>query len=474
MKNAFEPFRLFLTKNSDRAVYRFYPDRLNNSADLFRKKFPNIQPYYAVKANNHPKIISQLSSLGFSFDCASLKELKMWGVTKAERLCFSSLRRQSSVPPMFCSHRRKATQTLGLPPLTSSPHSPITSSTYTPLTPLALFGKFMGGYPPPIFANPFKMASHLRYANKHGINLMTADCVEELEKISQYHPNAEVLLRIAVDDSKSICKFNKKFGLVPSYDNLEKIFSNKYSKGIKKVGVSFHVGSGCLSADSYTDAILKSRYVFDFAKKYGLNFNILDIGGGFIQKEPILTEVSDAVQSSLQKYFGSESSHFKIIAEPGRFMVANVADLYVKVIGKKAESQGIKYYINSSVYGAFNCKVFDYATFQFDIYRKKSIHAEGMPETLCIKKDSQGIWRDTGFSTTPVMGKNSTVFGATCDSLDVILENVSIPELEIGDYLCFRDMGAYTYSASSEFNGIRHPLVYYRDAFTWCPQIMSP
>ena len=51
----------------------------------------------------------------------------------------------------------------------------------------------------------------------------------------------------------------------------------------------------------------------------------------------------------------------------------------------------------------------------------------------------------------------STVFGPTCDGLDTILENTRLPKLKIGDYLAFENMGAYTISSGSSFNGFTTP-----------------
>lgn len=47
------------------------------------------------------------------------------------------------------------------------------------------------------------------------------------------------------------------------------------------VGISFHVGSGCLDRSIYAEAISAARNLFDFAESVGYNFNLLDIGGGF-------------------------------------------------------------------------------------------------------------------------------------------------------------------------------------------------
>ena len=48
---------------------------------------------------------------------------------------------------------------------------------------------------------------------------------------------------------------------------------------------------------------------------------------------------------------------------------------------------------------------------------------------------------------------STTVFGPTCDSIDVVARSVLLPKLEIGDWVYFQNMGAYTMAAASSFNG---------------------
>ncbi len=93
---------------------------------------------------------------------------------------------------------------------------------------------------------------------------MTADSTEELTKIEKHCSKADVVMRIAVDDSNSLCKFNKKFGLYPDKLNLKKWF-DKFDtlRKLNLVGVSFHVGSGCSSAVSYRRAIEDARKCFE-------------------------------------------------------------------------------------------------------------------------------------------------------------------------------------------------------------------
>lgn len=51
--------------------------------------------------------------------------------------------------------------------------------------------------------------------------------------------------------------------------------------------------------------------------------------------------------------------------------------------------------------------------------------------------------------------ENSTLFGMTCDGLDIITKNMQIPtEMKISDWICLSGMGAYTYGPRSTFNGM--------------------
>jgi len=46
----------------------------------------------------------------------------------------------------------------------------------------------------------------------------------------------------------------------------------------------------------------------------------------------------------------------------------------------------------------------------------------------------------------------SVLAGPTCDSIDVINEQLELPKLNVGDLIVGRAMGAYTWASASEFN----------------------
>lgn len=91
------------------------------------------------------------------------------------------------------------------------------------------------------------------------------------------------------------------------------------------------------------------------------------------------------------------------------------------------------YYINDGVYGSFNCLLYDHA--EVDIF---ALGPKDMEPSL-----------------------SSSVWGPTCDGLDCVLSSTLLPCLDIGDWLYFPNMGAYTLAAGSTFNGMPRPNVYH-------------
>ena len=108
--------------------------------------------------------------------------------------------------------------------------------------------------------------------------------------------------------------------------------------------------------------------------------NLLDIGGGFPgypsseSDEPSFEELASTINCAIKKNFSDPN--IRIIAEPGRFMVASAYTLVTKVTTVRdtsAKGGDVRYYINDGVYGSFNNIIYD--------------HAKPMPELLhSIKK----------------------------------------------------------------------------------------
>ncbi|KAF8889237.1 ornithine decarboxylase [Mucidula mucida] len=261
----------------------------------------------------------------------------------------------------------------------------------------------------------------LALAARAGVDKMTFDNADELHKIARAHPRAKLVIRILADDSKSICAFNVKFGTPVS--NVPALLAKARELHLDVIGVSFHVGSGCYDPSVYTDAIMRCKQVFDMAEEAGYHFNFLDCGGGF--EDSLFEQAARYLRDAIDEYFPDRNG-IKIIAEPGRYYVANAFRLAANIIAKRTptiqgeEKPDVMYYINDGVYGSFNCLMFD--------------HAVAQPYRL----------------------------GPTCDSIDKICVQTMLPErLQIGDWLGFDNMGAYTICAASQFNGFEISKVVY-------------
>ncbi|KAM4598208.1 ornithine decarboxylase-like [Polymixia lowei] len=301
-----------------------------------------------------------------------------------------------------------------------------------------------------IYAHTCKPESHIRYACTHGVQMMTFDSQEELSKIARCHTSAKLVLRIAVDDSKALVKLSAKFGA--SLVSAGQLLTGARDLGLEVVGVSFHVGSGCTDSSAFKKAIADARYVFDIAKLMGFQMSLLDIGGGFPGTDDFQVtfgEISADVNQALDEVFPPDCG-VQIIAEPGRYYVTSVFTLAVNVIAKKvmmkeaAEHNGnkvsspdkeIMYYVNDGVYGSMSFLIND------------PVQGKVSPDLLRTVEDGEQRY-------------GGVVWGPTCDSQDLITDSCFLPELQEGDWLLFRNMGAYTVSVSTDFNGFNKANIY--------------
>jgi len=278
--------------------------------NIFKTNLPRVRPYYAVKCNSDPAMISLIHALGGGFDCASQREME-------------------------------ACKDLGLDYATDV-----------------------------IFANPCKQISHMEHAKKIGVEWATVDNAFELKKMAEYWPECKVVLRILVDDSKSVCQFSSKYGA--QVEDCEYLISYAKELGLQVVGVSFHVGSGCYDSKSFEKAIRDAKTVFEMAEKIGYKFNLLDIGGGFpgsTDIKPNFVDIAKILSPLLDKLFDED---VKIIAEPGRYFASACHTLVCNIFGKRDvfskkslethnKKQEYMYYINDGLYHSFSCLFFDHA-----------------------------------------------------------------------------------------------------------------
>ncbi|KAK7807515.1 hypothetical protein U0070_001318 [Myodes glareolus] len=95
-----------------------------------------------------------------------------------------------------------------------------------------------------IYANPCKQVSQIKYAASSGVQMMTLDSEIELMTVTRAHPKAKLVLWIATDDSKAVCRLSVKFGATLKTSRL--LLERAKELNIDVIGVSFHVGEWIL------------------------------------------------------------------------------------------------------------------------------------------------------------------------------------------------------------------------------------
>ena len=278
-----------------------------------------------------------------------------------------------------------------------------------------------------LYAHPMKSERDIQTIDTLGIKTTVVDSVEECAKLDMCKWSGDAYLRVAVGDKGSKMPFSAKFGA--SESEVELIA--KQSK-VHLSGVSFHVGSGCQDPAQYTKAIdYVATSVFNLLRKYGHSPKVIDIGGGFSANPEEFDKTAAAIKEGLKVV----PKPVKVIAEPGRYFAQPSQDLFVKVIAKKRGLNGVgwRYVIDESLYGHFSCIPFDHQT----------------PAWFRVPQSELDSTKKRTYS-------EAILFGRTCDSLDVIAKGV-IENLEVGDWLYFPMMGAYTSATASEFNGFPKP-----------------
>ncbi|MCX7083631.1 MAG: type III PLP-dependent enzyme [Methylococcales bacterium] len=360
-----------LAKTHGTPLFIIDHDELRSNYAIFKENLPRVQAYYAVKANPDPIIVKTLFEAGASFDVSSIAEFN---------IVFENIKDLSE----------------------QDQHQWIWDNI--------------------IYANPIKAEETLRELDKYQ-PLMTFDNREEVFKIRDHSPNARVVLRLRVSNAGAMVELSSKFGA--SHDEALELIFEAVNAGLTVAGLSFHVGSQTTNFENYMQAINMAALIFKEVKERGYDkMDLLDIGGGF----PAPYDESVKPFSELAKRINTELDRLipediKIIAEPGRFMVATTATAVSKIIGKAVRHGKLCYYIDDGVYHTFSGVIFDHCQYHFDAFK------EG-PTQIC------------------------TVFGPTCDGLDVISMTEELPEnLQRGDLLSSKNIGAYSGATSTYFNG---------------------
>lgn len=341
--------------------------------------FPLADIFYAVKANPADEIIAMLAKFGANFDIASVQELQ------------KVLRHQVS-PDRIA------------------------------------------------FGNTIKKKADIAYFYHQGVRMFATDCEADLKNIAEYAPGSKVYIRLLFDGSSSAdWPLSKKFGC--QAETAIKLIAQAKQWGLTPYGISFHVGSQQRDIETWRQAILATKTIFDEVRtQYAIEMQMINLGGGlparYMQETDDFQTYANAIQNFIKQSFAEHLP--RIIIEPGRSLVGDagiIVSEVVLVVDKSQQAEANSRWVYTDI-GTFN----------------------GLIETLGEAIKYPLITQKQGESDNVILA------GPTCDSMDVMYEHFQyqLPKsLDIGDHLFWLSTGAYTTSYSSiEFNGFP-PLTYY-------------
>ncbi len=272
-----------------------------------------------------------------------------------------------------------------------------------------------------IYANPTKPTDTLEELNRYK-PLVTFDNREEIHKVKRHAPNAGLVLRLKVPNTGAMVELSSKFGALPG--EAVDLILEADRVGLTVEGLSFHVGSQTTNFENYVQALNLSANIFQEARDRGYTkMNLLDIGGGFPapydESVRPFPELAKVINNELERLFPKD---IQILAEPGRFLAAVCGTSVAAVIGKAVRDGKTSYYINDGVYHTYSGVIFDHCKYPVKAFKKG-------PTSLC------------------------SVFGPTCDALDVVSMAENLPDLERGDFVYSVNIGAYSHASATYFNG---------------------
>jgi len=320
---------------------------------------PGVDLHYALKPLPHATVVRVLDSEGAFFDLATSGEVE--------------LVRKSGIAPQRCIH-----------------------------------------------THPVKRDSDIRTALGFGVRTFVADNPDEIRKFARYRNRVSLLIRVAFRSPDATCDLSRKFGCEP--EAVAALLRLAADERIDVEGLSFHVGSQTATPAMYVEAISTCRELLQQAMQSGRALRTLDIGGGFPADYVADSIPIEEFCAPIRTALATLPPGLRLIAEPGRYIVAPAAIAVATVMGRALRNEQWWYYLDDGLYGSYSGQLFDHATFPLEAL---SGAADRFPSVLA---------------------------GPTCDSIDVIAENIALPHLGIGDLIVGRSMGAYTWATATDFN----------------------
>lgn len=298
-----------------------------------------------------------------------------------------------------------------------------------------------------LFNGNNKSVDELLLALDVGVGRISVDNFFELSLLDELaaskNKTVDILLRITpgiechTHEYIQTGHLDSKFGFdLTQIDEAVDLVLNQY-KNLKLHGLHAHIGSQIFETKVYHDEIeILVKELARLDKKFGLKLDEINIGGGLGVKytesdvPPSTFEIADVIlkslNSSIEKY-GIEPP--TLFLEPGRSIISTAGVTLYTLGSSKQVPNGKKYF-------AVDGGMADNA--------RPSMYGAEYLAGVANKPDSE-------------LSQNVTIAGRFCESGDILIKNIKLPELEEGDILCVFNTGAYNYSMASNYNRVQKP-----------------
>jgi diaminopimelate decarboxylase len=295
------------------------------------------------------------------------------------------------------------------------------------------------------FAGNNKSAAELELALEAGVGTIVVDNLLELIMLREMARgrSADILLRLAPGVDPGTHRYNttgtadSKFGVPrPVWD--EAVRTALATGELNLLGLHFHLGSGLYDVAPYREAI---GVVMDYAaeaRALGLDVIMLSIGGGFaarydIDREPPpVSAYAEAIVGALKEACARHGlPRPSLVVEPGRSIVAqNGVALYT--VGVIKDVPGVRTYVN--VDGGMGDNI------RYPLYG----YVQGA--VIADRPAAEGT-------------RSVRITGKFCESGDVLIPEISLPDSRPGDVLAVAGSGAYAVPMASNYNGSYRPAI---------------
>jgi diaminopimelate decarboxylase len=301
-----------------------------------------------------------------------------------------------------------------------------------------------------IFHGNNKTDQEIAMAVEHQVGRVVVDNMFELERLqaeaSRQGKVMEILFRITPGVDSHTHKFistgqlDSKFGIPTDPKHLREYLEKGLNMpNLQLLGFHFHVGSQLHANDSHLKAVeILTGIIQRVKEEHGFITKELNVGGGYgiyytdeDNPEP-LSYFTDGIMETLHRECASRGLDVPAVTiEPGRWVIGE-AGMTVYTIGSIKEVPGIRTY--AAVDG-------------------------GMPDnprpSLYDAKYDAVIANKMNAPRDNV----ATVAGKCCESGDILIWDLPVPQLAPGDLLAVRSTGAYNFAMASNYNRLPRPGV---------------